>query len=94
MSKNKHLPEVSGADALTFTGGSTIVDTGLRDLQTAAVNIQGTLSGGAGEAVAVTWSRVAQSPGETAKILIEAWQDDHDTAATAAITVSWFAIGN
>jgi len=94
MSKSKHLPEVAGADGVAVTG-TLVVDTELRNLQTAMVNIMGTLTAGAGDANHVTWERVLpQAAGGTAKIKISAWDSTHAALATNAVNVSWMAIGN
>ncbi len=84
-----HLPHVSGAIVTVPSGGSLIVDTGLRNLQTFVCS----LAEDADAAVAgVSWERVTQIDG-TQKVTIKTWEDDGTTTGSGAHLISWLALG-
>jgi len=86
--KSPHIPEVAGAIA-TVTG-TLLVDTGLREIQSFSVS----LAQATGTATAVVTAVVqAVAAGQTAKLLLQAWEDDTTTASSAAAQVAWLAIG-
>lgn len=86
--KSTHLPEVSG-DIVAVTG-TLIVDTELRDLQSAMACLAE--SSTATEAI-VNVVPQAQGAGETAKIQIEVFAADGSTAGASAVNVYWMALG-
>lgn len=85
---NKHLPEVAGGvEAVT---GTSIIDTGLRDVQFFGATL-------AEEQAATTATVCAEltpaSAGQTAKLTLRAYQSDNTTLSVTAANVAWFAVG-
>ena len=86
-----HLPQVSGA--IESVLGTLDVDTGIRDVQTAGVNLMGALV--ANEESTVTWEKLPLVDGATQMIRIRVYKGGtgSGTLGDTAMPVSWFALG-
>lgn len=86
-----HLPQVSG-DIVNVLG-TLDVDTGLRDLQTASVNLMGALV--ANEEATVTWEKLPLVDGATQMIRIRVYKGGtgSGTLGDTSMPVSWSALG-
>lgn len=89
---SKHMPEVSGGDVtVPAATGELVVDTLLRNLQTATVSLA---QDSVATAAAASWERVPQVAGQTAKITVKTWAADGAAAGSSDALVSVVALGN
>ncbi len=85
-----HIPQMSGAISTVGSGGTLIVDTGLRDLQTLDCSLA---QDSAANAASASWELVTQVAGTTRKVTLKTWKGDGSTAGSVAAKVSWIALG-
>ena len=85
-----HIPQFSGTTSAVGSGGTLIVDTGLRNLQSFSCSLA---QDAGANASSVSWELVTQVAGTTRKVTLKTWKANGATAGSVAASVSWLALG-
>lgn len=88
--KSTHIPEFAGDEVTVPTAGSLVVDSGIREIQSATA----TLSQDAVANAASVSIEVGDAPaGGNHPLTIKTWKADGATAGSVTAKVMWMALG-